>query len=194
MKRSRLKNIINKSKSVSNKQEVGNPFDKFKESLPIEIDNDYRLEAAWKDNQRYAQNIQGGFKPTAFGKQGMKILNNSTNHNIGQRLLSAAALIDNKQMILSAQGGTKLVKWTRVRKDNDTYGYVRTNEEDKPVDFDEYSGKFKVYEQPNTNSKYTNATIASTKVSSEPTQGIYRTPDDHSAHIEEQRAIDKKVN
>lgn len=48
MQRSRLKNIINKSKSVSNKQEVGNPFDKFKESLPIEIDNNYRLEAAWK--------------------------------------------------------------------------------------------------------------------------------------------------
>ena len=48
MQRSRLKNIINKSKSVSNKQEVGNPFDKFKESLPIEIDDNYRLEAAWK--------------------------------------------------------------------------------------------------------------------------------------------------
>ena len=48
MKRSRLKNIINKSKSVSNKQEVGNPFDEFKKSLPIEVDDDYRLEAAWK--------------------------------------------------------------------------------------------------------------------------------------------------
>ena len=48
MKRSRLKNIINKSKSVSNKQEVGNPFDEFKQSLPIEVDDNYRLEAAWK--------------------------------------------------------------------------------------------------------------------------------------------------
>lgn len=48
MQRSRLKNIINKSKSVSNKQEVGNPFDEFKKSLPIEIDDNYRLEAAWK--------------------------------------------------------------------------------------------------------------------------------------------------
>lgn len=48
MKRSRLKNIINKSKSVSNKQEVGNPFDEFKKSLPIEVDDNYRLEAAWK--------------------------------------------------------------------------------------------------------------------------------------------------
>ena len=50
MKRSRLKNIINKSKVISNKQEVGNPFDEFKKSLPkeLEIDNNYRLEAAWK--------------------------------------------------------------------------------------------------------------------------------------------------
>ena len=48
MKRSRLKNIINKSKSFSNKQEVRNPFNEFKKSLPIEVDDNYRLEAAWK--------------------------------------------------------------------------------------------------------------------------------------------------
>ena len=48
MQRSRLKNIINKSKSISNKQEIGNPFDEFKKSLPIEVDDNYRLEAAWK--------------------------------------------------------------------------------------------------------------------------------------------------
>ena len=48
MKRSRLKNIISKSKALSNKQEVGSPFDEFKKSLPIEVDDDYRLEAAWK--------------------------------------------------------------------------------------------------------------------------------------------------
>lgn len=52
------------------------------------------------NNQRYAQNIQGGWTPLYRGKLGMKILNNATNHNIGMRLLSAAALIDNKQMIL----------------------------------------------------------------------------------------------
>ena len=52
------------------------------------------------NNQRYAQMIQGGYKQTAIGKQGMKILNNATNHNIGMRLLSGAALIDNKAMIL----------------------------------------------------------------------------------------------
>ena len=48
MQRSRLKNIINKSKTISNKQEIGNPFDEFKKSLPIEVDDNYRLEAAWK--------------------------------------------------------------------------------------------------------------------------------------------------
>ena len=52
------------------------------------------------NNQRYAQNIQGGWNPIYRGKVGMKILNNATNHNIGMRLLSGAALIDNKQMIL----------------------------------------------------------------------------------------------
>lgn len=46
MQRSRLKNIINKSKAISNKQEVG--FSQFKKSLPIEVDDNYRLEAAWK--------------------------------------------------------------------------------------------------------------------------------------------------
>lgn len=53
------------------------------------------------NNQRYAQDIQGGWSPMARGKMGMKILNNATNHNVGMRLLSGAALIDNKQMILS---------------------------------------------------------------------------------------------
>lgn len=72
------------------------------------------------NNQRYAQNIQGGFSPLARGKQGMKILNNQINHNIGQRLLSGAALIDNKQMILSAKGGTKARK---IEKDDDDHTY-----------------------------------------------------------------------
>ena len=62
------------------------------------------------NNQKYAQWIQGGFSPLARGKKGMKIFNNSINHNLGQRLLSGAALIDSKQMILSAQNGTKIKK------------------------------------------------------------------------------------
>lgn len=49
MKRSRLINIINKSKEISNnKQKLENPFDEFKKSLPIEVDDNYRLESAWK--------------------------------------------------------------------------------------------------------------------------------------------------
>ena len=61
------------------------------------------------NNQKYTQWIQGGWSPNLVGrgKQGMKIFNNATNHNIGQRLLSGAALIDNKQMILSFQNGGK---------------------------------------------------------------------------------------
>jgi len=62
------------------------------------------------NNQRYAQMLNGGFRPLEIGRQGMKILNNATNHNMGMRLLSAAALIDNKAMILSAQGGTKITR------------------------------------------------------------------------------------
>ena len=46
MKRSRLKNIANKSKEIM-KPIVGE-FEQFKNSLPIEIDDNYRLEAAWK--------------------------------------------------------------------------------------------------------------------------------------------------
>lgn len=74
------------------------------------------------NNQRYAQMIQGGWQPVSVGKQGMKISNNEINHNIGQRLLSGAALIDNKAMILSAGNGTKIPKlqtaWQPIQSDN----------------------------------------------------------------------------
>lgn len=46
MQRSRLKNIVNKSKGFS--KLVGEPFDNFKATLPNEVDENYRLEAAWK--------------------------------------------------------------------------------------------------------------------------------------------------
>lgn len=51
MQRSRLKNIINISKGISNKQEiVGDPFDRFLETLPKElvVGENYRMKAAWK--------------------------------------------------------------------------------------------------------------------------------------------------
>lgn len=47
MQRSRLRNIINKSKEVKS-QVVDTPFNEFKKSLPIQVDDNYRLEAAWK--------------------------------------------------------------------------------------------------------------------------------------------------
>lgn len=46
MQRSRLKNIVNKSKEIS--RSVGDSFDQFKKTLPKEIDSNYRLKAAWK--------------------------------------------------------------------------------------------------------------------------------------------------
>ena len=46
MKKSRLKNIVNISKSISNKST--GEFDSFKDSLPNQVRDSYRLEAAWK--------------------------------------------------------------------------------------------------------------------------------------------------
>ena len=46
MKKSRLKNIVNISKSISNKS-IGE-FDSFKDALPNQVRDSYRLEAAWK--------------------------------------------------------------------------------------------------------------------------------------------------
>lgn len=46
MKKSRLKNIVNISKSISNKS-IGE-FDYFKDSFPNQVRDSYRLEAAWK--------------------------------------------------------------------------------------------------------------------------------------------------
>ena len=65
-----------------------------------ELQNIRAFDMSSINNQRYAQQIMGGWSPMARGKHGMKILNNAINHNIGMRLLSGAALIDNKQMIL----------------------------------------------------------------------------------------------
>ena len=48
MQRSRLKNIINKSKELS--KPIGEPFDEFKKTLPkeLQINENYRLKEAWK--------------------------------------------------------------------------------------------------------------------------------------------------
>ena len=48
MQRSRLKNIVNKSKELS--KPIGSAFEQFKKSLPkeMQIGDNYRLEVAWK--------------------------------------------------------------------------------------------------------------------------------------------------
>jgi len=46
MKRSKLRNIINRAKEISTKKD--SPFESFKKSLPMDINDNYRLEAAWK--------------------------------------------------------------------------------------------------------------------------------------------------
>ena len=48
MQRGRLKNIANKSKELNKLKVVGDPFDEFKKSLPNQIDDSYRLKAAWE--------------------------------------------------------------------------------------------------------------------------------------------------
>ena len=65
MQRNRLKNIINKSKELSNKRQIGEPFDEFKNSLPkeLEIGDNYRLKAAWKaygSPKDYREALWGG--------------------------------------------------------------------------------------------------------------------------------------
>lgn len=46
MQRSKLQNIINRAKEISAKKD--SPFESFKKSLPMDINDNYRLEAAWK--------------------------------------------------------------------------------------------------------------------------------------------------
>jgi len=53
MNRARLRNIIDKSKGISKKETVGDPFDLFVKTMPTELDyyknsDNYRLKAAWE--------------------------------------------------------------------------------------------------------------------------------------------------
>lgn len=75
MQRSRLRNIINKSKQFSN-QQVGEPYDLFVNSLPSELDyykdgGKYRLKAAWKaygEPKNYQEALWNGLVETLDGK------------------------------------------------------------------------------------------------------------------------------
>lgn len=78
MQRSRLKNIINKSKGFSN-QQVGDPYDLFVNSLPSELDyykdgGKYRLKAAWKaygEPKNYQEALWNGLVETIGDKFSM---------------------------------------------------------------------------------------------------------------------------
>jgi ribosomal protein L35AE/L33A len=49
-----------------------------------------------------------------------------------------------EQFLRKFQNSGKIT-WTRVKRSNGKYGYVRTKNE-RPIDFDEYTGKFKMYD------------------------------------------------
>ena len=74
MNRTRLKNIINKSKELS--KPVGEPYDLFVASLPSELDyykdgGKYRLKAAWKaygEPKNYQEALWNGLVETLDGK------------------------------------------------------------------------------------------------------------------------------
>lgn len=105
--------------------------------------------------------------------------------------------------------------WTRVRQGN-KYGYVRTNADGTPVDFDETTGYFTVFDQPNVSSHhfqsyklpdnsnqsagipfapiYDGGTLDNVDIYPSTSAGIERTPDDHYAALARDRAVDEYVN
>lgn len=103
---------------------------------------------------------------------------------------------------------TNNIVWTRVTRSDGTYGYVRTRD-NRPVDFNENTGYFNVYDKPNTKSSYRRSyKNTETKVQTNTPRvnldevtvnytrpkGIQRTPDDHTAYLSKQKDIDEKVN
>ena len=103
---------------------------------------------------------------------------------------------------------TDNIIWTRVTRPDGTYGYIRTRD-NRPVDFNENTGYFNVYDKPDTKSSYrksyknieakvqTNTPIVNLNevtVNYTRPKGIQRTPDDHAAYLAQQKDIDKRVN
>lgn len=109
--------------------------------------------------------------------------------------------------------------WERVKLPNGTYKYVLLNSRGKPVQYNENTGLFRVYDKPstkthsyetyllpeqfNTKTKNTvnnNAPIQLPQVDVVASQkndsnvGIYRTLDDHTAALMRNRAVDEQVN
>lgn len=76
--------------------------------------------------------------------------------------------------------------WTRVQYPNGGYGYVKTDNNDQAIEY-KRDGTFKVYSQPNEKS-HSFYTSFETKP-----RTIQRVPDDHEAHLAQQRQVDEKV-
>ena len=76
--------------------------------------------------------------------------------------------------------------WTRVQFPNGKYGYVKTDNNDKATEY-KSDGTFKVYSQPNEKSH-----SFYTSFETRP-RTIQRVPDDHEAHLAQQKQVDEKV-
>lgn len=113
-----------------------------------------------------------------------------------------------KKRYLDETKPTNNIVWTRVTRSDGTYGYVRTRD-NRPVDFNENTGYFNVYDKPNTKSSYrksyknTEAKVQTNTphvnldevtVNYTRPKGIQRTPDDHTVYLSKQKDIDEKVN
>lgn len=96
----------------------------------------------------------------------------------------------------------------RVKRSNGTYGYVQVDENNKPVEFDENTGKFRIYNTPDGTGDYTwgwkNTDTGDTSgymgptitVTGNPNRkvGIQREQDDHWAALDRDKKVDEQVN
>lgn len=82
-------------------------------------------------------------------------------------------------------------QWTRVKQTNGKYGYVKTRD-DRPIEFSTTTGKFRVYDSPDSNARSFETVKDNTQTTNK-LIGIQRTPDDHNAALERDRVADEKV-
>lgn len=82
-------------------------------------------------------------------------------------------------------------QWTRVKQTNGKYGYVKTRD-DRPIEFSTTTGKFRVYDSPDSNARSFETVKDNTQTTNK-IIGIQRTPDDHNAALERDRVADEKV-
>lgn len=90
------------------------------------------------------------------------------------------------KLIPKYQTGQKF-NWTRVKFPSGKYGYVKTDKNDQAVEY-KRDGTFKVYSEPNEKSR-----SFYTSFETRP-RTIQRVPDDHDAHLIQQKKVDDYVN